>query len=273
MATFEIELLTTDQKTALADFVAPEVFMTTVLKVPPIENRDMVHSIRYRLTSKTDASAVSGIPTTGMQSVTKQNDRSVELEVSRLNHSPKSNYAKPASDLDDYLAANAVLNINDPILIDLAKRAAGDEKDLFKLADRLRRFVTDYVADKSMDVGFATASEVARNKSGDCSEHGVFLAALGRIAGIPSRVVVGLAYAPVFGGQSDIFGYHMWTQFWIDGQWVDVDAALRETECSPARIALATSSLKDCALADLNFAILSKIGTLDLEIIEVKRNP
>jgi hypothetical protein len=62
----------------------------------------------------------------------------------------------------------------------------------------------------------------------------------------------------------------MWTQFWIDGRWYDFDAALRETECSPARIAFATSSLKDAGLAELSLALLSTIGAIDLEILEVE---
>ena len=140
----------------------------------------------------------------------------------------------------------------------------------FALADRLRRFVTDYVADKNLNIGFGTASEVCRTKEGDCSEHGVLLAALGRLSGLPSRVAVGVAYLPVFGGREHIFGYHMWTQFFIDGRWIDVDAAIPETECSPTRIAFATSSLKNAGLADLSLPLLSKIGAIDIDVLEVE---
>ena len=101
-------------------------------------------------------------------------------------------------------------------------------------------------------------------------EHAVLLAALGRINGLPSRVVAGLAYVPLFGNEDDIFGYHMWTQFYIDGRWIDVDAALRETECSPARIAFAISSLQNAGLADLSLPLLSKIGAISLEIREME---
>jgi hypothetical protein len=88
---------------------------------------------------------------------------------------------------------------------------------------------------------------------------------------LPSRVVVGLAYVSAFGRQDDIFGYHMWTQFHIDGRWLDVDAALRESDCSPTRIAFATSSLRSTGLADLSLPILSKIGSIDIEIVEVEK--
>ena len=98
----------------------------------------------------------------------------------------------------------------------------------------------------------------------------MLLAALGRINGLPSRVAVGLAYVPRFGGERDIFGYHLWTQFYIEGVWYDYDAALGESDCSPIRIAFATSSLKDAGMADLSLPLLGMIGSLDLEIIEVE---
>ena len=170
----------------------------------------------------------------------------------------------------EYLEGNLMINTADPKLIDLAKQAGGGEKEPFALADKLRRFVTEYVVTKSLNIGFATASEVARTKEGDCSEHGVLLAALGRLNGLPSRVVVGLAYVPIFGNQDHIFGYHMWTQFFIDGRWIDVDAALRETDCSPARIAFAVSSLKNAGLADLSLPLLTKLGAIDIEILDVE---
>ena len=116
-----------------------------------------------------------------------------------------------------------------------------------------------------------TASEVCRRREGDCSEHGVLLAALGRLNGLPSRVVVGLAYVSSFGAKRDIFGYHLWTQFHINGRWVDYDAALNEATCSPTRIAFATSSLKNAGLADLSLPLLSKIGSIDIDIVEVKK--
>ena len=98
----------------------------------------------------------------------------------------------------------------------------------------------------------------------------VLLAALGRERGIPSRVVVGLAYVPSFGGRKDVFGFHMWTQFHIGDQWVDFDAAMGESECSPARIALATSSLRTSAIGDLAFAIIDLLGGLKIEIDSVE---
>ena len=61
---------------------------------------------------------------------------------------------------------------------------------------------------KNLSVGLATAKEVARTLAGDCTEHAVLAAALGRAAGIPTKVATGLVY---FQG---MLGYHMWTEFY-----------------------------------------------------------
>ncbi len=270
----DIEMLAADQATALADFVPPEFFNTSVVPAKRKIDRAKASRIRYRITAKTPGTPVGDPPTTGMQSVTAKSEAGVELVVTRLAHQASSkggDVAKP--DLSEYLESNLMINTADEKLIALAKEAAGGETEPFKLGDRLRRFVTDYVHVKNLNIGFATASEVARTREGDCSEHGLLLAALGRINGLPSRVVVGLAYVPVFGRQDDIFGYHLWTQFYIDGRWIDFDSALRETECSPARIAFAVSSLKNAGLADLSLPLLNKLGAIDIDILDVESNP
>ncbi len=269
----DMEMLAADQATALAQFAPPEFFNNTIVRAKRTIDRAKTQRIKYRLTSIKPDVTLGDFPTTDMQSVVSKADDAIELVVQRRPYqrqatNPESRIPNP--DLAEYLESNLMINTADPKLIELAKDAAGGEKEPFALGDKLRRFVTDYVQTKSLNIGFATASEVARTREGDCSEHGLLLAALGRINGLPSRVVVGLAYVPVFGRQDDIFGYHLWTQFYIDGRWVDFDAALRETECSPARIAFAVSSLKNAGLADLSLPLLKKIGAIDMDILELE---
>ena len=72
------------------------------------------------------------------------------------------------------------------------------------------------------------------------------------------------------GGQEVIFAFQMWTQFMFDGRWYVFDAALGESECSPARIAFAVSSLKNVGSAELSLPLLSKMGAIELDILEVE---
>jgi hypothetical protein len=320
----DMVMIASDQARAMADFVPPEIFMTTALKAGRKIDRAHVKRIVYRLKPKNDDvdPELENLPTTDMQRIIPKGKGVVEVVVTRQllvdgeqgSGTSGSVLPKPkrvelakldCDDLAEYIDANLMINTDDPRLKELAVRAAafgrpsdhadkrnharkdeGSEASVdqnrdrqgageteinpYELADRLRRFVTDYVEHKNLNIGFATASEVARTREGDCSEHAVLLAALGRINGLPSRVAVGIAYVPLFGNEDDIFGYHMWTQFYIDGQWIDVDAALRETQVSPARIAFAVSSLKHAGLADLSLPLLTKIGAIDLEIVSVE---
>ncbi|HEY6985525.1 MAG TPA: transglutaminase domain-containing protein, partial [Rhodanobacteraceae bacterium] len=75
-------------------------------------------------------------------------------------------------------------------------------------------------------VGYASALEVVHKPEGDCTEHAVLLAALGRSLGIATRVVDGLAYAPGFAGKDRVFVPHAWVQAWVGGRWQSFDAAL-----------------------------------------------
>ncbi len=157
---------------------------------------------------------------------------------------------------------------DDPEVMAMAREAVGKAGTPYEIADRLRVYVTRVIKDKNLSIGFASASEVCRNREGDCSEHAVLLAALGRVHRIPTRVVMGLVYVPAFPGASDVFGFHMWTQFHLGGDWVDLDAAQRESDCNPTHIAVATSSLKDAALGDMAFALINIIGRLRIEVLE-----
>lgn len=269
MGGIRMEVYTVDQATALADFAPAEFFMTNTIAVSRPIPAATAQRITYRLSPRDAAQVKFDLPETSMQKVVKNDSTGVTLIVSRIDRDAVAAAPPAAPPGAEYLDGTTMINTKDAQLIDLANRAAGDEKNPLALADRLRRFVTDYIDDKGMDVAFASASDVCRSRKGDCSEHAVLLAALGRIKGLPSRVAVGLAYVPLFGKQNDIFGFHMWTQFYINGTWVDVDAALRETDCSPTRIAFGVSSMNESAMAQMSFKLMEVIGRIDLKVEEV----
>ncbi len=269
----DLVMLASDQRRALLDFVPPELFTSTTIPAGRAIARDRANRITYRLSYKPGKSPPQplNLPQTDAQRLTRQPDGSLHVVVTRQRHlpTPTATAATPAPPSAEYLTGNLMMNLADPDLIALAGRAADGERDPYRLADRLRRAVSAYVTRKDLDIGFGTANEVCRTRQGDCSEHAVLLAALGRLQGLPSRVVAGLAYTPLFGGQSDIFGYHLWTQFLIDDRWIDVDAALDETVCSPTRIAFAVSSLHNTGAVDISLPLLDKMGALELLVLEV----
>ena len=151
----------------------------------------------------------------------------------------------------------------------LARATEGLPKDAkpAQTAETLRKFVNRFVTTKDFSVGMATASEVARTAQGDCTEHAVLLAALLRAAGIPSRTVAGLLYVDEFIDQTNVFGYHMWTQAWLDGRWVDLDATL-DVAFDATHIALAVGALNDPAVTNDMVAMSALTGHVSVRVLE-----
>lgn len=124
-------------------------------------------------------------------------------------------------------APNDWLQSRAPEIVKLAKLGAGDAKTPRAQMQALENFVRGYIRNKDLSVGYASALEVAKNPEGDCTEHAVLLAALGRALGIPTRVVDGLAYTDAYAGGEHVFVPHAWAQAYVDGHWQSFDAALR----------------------------------------------
>jgi len=114
-------------------------------------------------------------------------------------------------------------------VIDLARRAVGRTKDAAEAVKKIEAFVAEYVENKSLSVGYASAAEVAASRQGDCSEFAVLTAAMCRAVGIPAQVVVGVAYVKDFAGHQG-FGGHAWNQAYVGGKWVGLDAAFKASE-------------------------------------------
>jgi transglutaminase-like putative cysteine protease len=90
--------------------------------------------------------------------------------------------------------------------------------------DQLALFVYGYIDHKDLLRGFDLASQVARRKEGDCTEHAVLLVALARSFGFPARVVMGMALV-VVDGKVEAVG-HAWAEVRQSGQWKVTDAAI-----------------------------------------------
>jgi hypothetical protein len=124
-------------------------------------------------------------------------------------------------------APNDWLQSKAPEVVKLAKQGAGNAKTPREQMQALEDFVRGYIRNKDLSVGYASALEVAKNPEGDCTEHAVLLAALGRSLGIATRVVDGLVYTDAYAGGEHVFVPHAWAQAYVDGHWQSFDAALR----------------------------------------------
>ena len=209
-----------------------------------------------RLSTEDGSPFAVELASAGHQRVVERTEESVTLEISI---EPAETEEK---NLAPYRARSTFVDCEDERIVAAARKAVGDETDPWRKAQALRRAVYELVEAKSFDVAMATASEVIQNKEGDCTEHAVLLAAMARAEGLPSRVAIGLMY---IGGR---FGYHMWTQVYVDGAWRDVDAVLPGRDFDAAHIRLATSALNDDDFLFDIAAFAAVFGNLKIEILE-----
>jgi transglutaminase/protease-like cytokinesis protein 3 len=122
--------------------------------------------------------------------------------------------------------------------------------------------------DKNFSTGLATASEVAREMQGDCTEHAVLLAAMLRAKEIPSRVVVGLVYSD----RHSAFAGHMWTEAFLDGQWVPLDATMGRGGIGAAHVKVTDSSLDEDAPTPVAAFIpmMHLLGQMSIEVVSAE---
>ena len=232
----------------------------------PVERSMQTVQSRLKLTVKDGH--MPDLPSAGAQRFEKDADeKSAVLNIDIDDNIPASDAEKANA---DYLGDSAMVDDRDPRVIKLAEQGVKHTgTNPMDRAEALRTFVHRYIDKKGMATAFASASETAITKTGDCSEHGVLLCALLRANGIPARVATGLIYADSFMGQDGIFGWHMWTQALIEGHWVVFDATLPR-RFNAMHILTATSSLNDgLGSADLT-SMLQLIGNLDIKVLDVR---
>jgi hypothetical protein len=173
---------------------------------------------------------------------------------------PPAQTAKPAA---EYLEPNALVGSDHPEVRALAREVADGESDPWRAAQRLTRWVAENL---TLDLGvvMAPAAELVRDRRATCVGYATLLAALTRAHGIPSRVAMGAVY---YGG---IWGGHAWTEVWIDGRWLPLDAAVYAPGVASAvRLAAGTSSLQDGG-GELTARLGQLFGNVDVEILEVE---
>ncbi|MFI4860000.1 MAG: transglutaminase family protein [Phycisphaerales bacterium JB063] len=278
MPGMEIEVLLADRALALAEFDAPEVMASTMIRPDRvIENPRRLSRAVYEISGEgLDAIDRDQVPTAGFQVVEWVDEDTMRITIDLSHQTPGPGLGGDAA---SYLAATSALDHEDEAVAVLVERSLQDagRAEGLRVAEACRDFVRGFIDAKNLSVGFATASEVARTAEGDCTEHGVLLAAMLRGADIPSRTVTGIVYADQFLGGRDIFGYHMWTQAWIEtgegqGVWVDLDAAFpgQVNGFDATHIALSTSPQSDDAMVNDMVAMLPLMNGLEIKVIELE---
>jgi transglutaminase-like putative cysteine protease len=214
-----------------------DIGLRTILRTVPIPNAHKQPRIVYRISMPRDD------PAKFVVADDRQRVRRIDRHTIELTVVPS---AMPRSSIHvrmdpKYTAPSRYLQSNDRRVRGHALRAAGYETDVVKIALKMEKYVSQKLQNKNFSTAMATAAEVARDMQGDCTEHAVLLAAMLRARRIPSRIAIGLIYDDRIVG----FVPHMWTEAWLGGKWVGLDATRGEGRVGAAHIKLAQASFAD----------------------------
>ena len=147
-----------------------------------------------------------------------------------------------------YLQANPWVQSDLPEIRDFAKRH-GQGRSQGEIMTNLVVAVRDHMTGPVDYLGYGSAAEALRTRSGDCTEYAVLLAALARAEGIPTRVAYGLVYADRFSGKRDVFSPHTWVQVWTGTRWQSYDAGIGEFDATHLALGLGDGDPRDVQTA------------------------
>ena len=257
----DITLLGSDEARAKSSFSPPDLFTNTLI---PLNKAipDNAETVTFLVQS--NGKIVEGLPDSAYQSVKRIDQGTFEVTVQRGELQFAGN--SPVDDV--YLQPSPLVDFEDPAIAELIENAGLDELSPEDQVRELVRIADEAISIKSMDMGFATASETVALSEGDCTEHALLLTALGRAAGIPTRGASGVVYFLDADGQPTM-GYHMWAQFWNGSQWLDIDAAFGTAEPAPIRILFSTTDLMDPSLTEDVLTLSQYLGQTQIEVSSV----
>lgn len=231
-------------------------------RVPqPYETRSVVYRVRI---------AGEARPALALAQGTHQEARNVEGDAFELHvHPPRAPRPNPAAapPAAEYLAACHFIDCDDEQVRALAARAIGDEKDPWKKARRVERWVKQSMRPDNT-APMAPASRTARDLRGDCRHYALLTAALCRAASVPARVAVGLLYVERSG--KPFLGFHMWTEVWVEGQWLGLDAVLGRGGVDATHIKVADHSWSDVQSLTPLLPVNRLLGKIEIEVLHVE---
>ncbi len=231
-----------------------------------IDRPNAARSVVYRVTVKGDEDPATLFVQDNRQTVRNVKGNSFELEVRAVREPAEVGGASSAK--EEFLKSTYFLDSADEKVQALARRVVGRETDPWRKALAIEKWVHDNMRPSS-SIGFATASQVARDLEGDCRQHAMLMAALCRAAGVPARTALGLVYVDD-DGKKPVLGFHMWTEVWVQGQWLGLDAVWGQGGVDPGHLKIADHSWQDLQPLAPFLAVTRVLSKITVEVVRVE---
>ncbi|MBN1817584.1 MAG: transglutaminase domain-containing protein [Sedimentisphaerales bacterium] len=267
MLGMKLELIACDKEFALSPNDVVDFLDKMLVSSPQTLGNLQGKTAEYTLIAKENSTDVQ-FPTTDNQMVQRTVGGRFLVRVKPVTPSKGTKFPYRGKDpkLLEALEPTSYLQCDQKEVRDLAGRAVGATTDAAEAVKKIEAFVDQYVTGKDLSVGYATALEVATSKQGDCTEHAVLTAALCRAVGIPARIVFGLVYVDEFLGHRNVFGGHAWTEAYVGGKWVGLDATRSSEGFGAGHITLGVGNgdPKDF------FSMINTLGYFTIEKVDLK---
>jgi hypothetical protein len=212
----------------------------------------------YRITLPGEDDPAAVLAQDERQTVKNVQGKTLELHIKAVRQ-PPAQTPEGAKVGDEYLESNYFINCADAKVKELAQKAVSDETDPWKKAQKIEHWVKTNMKMQDFTEAMATADHVARTLEGDCTEHAMLAAAMCRAVGVPSRTAIGLVYVDL--RKAPVLGYHMWTEVWVRGRWMDIDATLGRGSIGAAHIKITDASWHDTQSLRPLFPVMRFMGT------------
>ncbi len=245
-----LNFLRTTKEAATAPVVKP-VEMFNVQSIQLDREISGIHgrgSVVYKVTAPRDDEPGTLFASESRQQVKNLDAATASFELHLLaSHGPVRNATAQPAPGKEFTESNFFVNWdNDAVkahtaqaLKELPATAGAWDK-----AVAIERWVQANMKAFEFSQAMATADNVAKTLTGDCTEYAMLSAAMCRAAGVPSRTALGLVYAGGQGGKP-FLAYHMWFEVFAEGQWVPLDATLGMKGVGPGHIKIVDQSWHD----------------------------
>lgn len=175
---------------------------------------------------------MSGLPEkfqkdTYRQKYVKQPDGKVAVTMSAAFPKVETRQPRPLADPEGgkNLESDLIVESAAPEIRAQAEKILAGEKDAYAATRKIVTWVATSL-EKSYGASADRATDVLRQKKGDCTEHSLLSVALLRAAGIPARRVDGVVYMENEDGVPALY-WHEWVEAYV-GEWTQLDPTFNQ---------------------------------------------